>query len=49
MRQRVKRAIDNDWRVIYAIIERWQEMVILAIEKRPPYDYEDLNELLTQL
>ena len=39
----------DDWRVVYAINETWQEVAILAIRKRPPYDYEDLAFLLSHL
>ncbi len=39
----------GDWRVIYAIddIERW--VWVLAVRKRPPYDYGDLAELLASI
>ena len=30
------------WRVVYAIDEDWKAVVVLAIRRRPPYDYEDL-------
>jgi len=35
------------WRVIYVIDEPWQTIGVLAIRKRPPYDYDDLAELLS--
>lgn len=34
------------WRIIYAVDE---QPLILAIRRRPPYDYEDLEELLKKL
>lgn len=37
------------WRVIYAIDEEFQQVAVLAIRKRPPYDYEDISDLLTNL
>ena len=37
------------WRIIYAVNdpEKWVE--ILAIRKRPPYNYDDLAKLLSRL
>ena len=35
------------WRVIYVIDDPWQTIGVLAIRKRPPYDYDDLAELLS--
>lgn len=40
--------LDN-WRIIYAIRERDRTIGVIAVRKRPPYDYEDLQELLDQL
>ena len=40
--------LDN-WRVIYVIDVAWDIITILAIRKRPPYDYEDLPEFLERL
>lgn len=40
--------LDN-WRVVYAVNEIWQEVGVLTIQKRPPYDYEDLDQLLSEL
>jgi len=34
------------WRVIYIVDEEWSEIGILAVRKRPPYNYEDLPDLL---
>lgn len=39
----------NEWRIIYVINEQWQEIGILAIRKRPPYDYQDLTDLFVNL
>ena len=36
-------------RVIYAVSETWKEITVLAIEKRLPYDDEDLERLLADL
>jgi mRNA interferase RelE/StbE len=40
--------IDN-WRIIYAIGETDYTVGVIAVRKRPPYDYEDLQELLDLL
>jgi len=45
----VRRLRLDNWRVIYAVNETWLEIGILAIEKRPPYNYNDLAELLATL
>lgn len=36
----------ESWRVIYLIEEEWQIVTVLAVRKRPPYQYSDLSELL---
>ncbi len=45
----VRRARLESWRVIYAINEQWREIGVLAVVKRPPYRYEDLEALLEDL
>lgn len=45
----VRRIRMDDWRIVYAISEAWQEIAVLTIQKRSPYDYEDLEELLADL
>lgn len=37
------------WRVIYAIHDDDGVIDVIAVRKRPPYDYGDLSQLLTQL
>ena len=37
------------WRIIYVIDEQWSEVGVLAVRKRPPYDYTDLPDLLDEL
>ena len=39
----------DKWRVVYAINDEESWVWILAIRKRPPYDYEDLDELTARL
>lgn len=37
------------WRIVYAITERELYVDVLAVRKRPPYDYSDLEQLLEEL
>lgn len=39
----------GQWRVIYAVDDADRWVWVLAVRKRPPYDYGDLTELLSQL
>ncbi len=36
----------DSWRVLYMIDQEWEIITVLAVRKRPPYNYEDLRELL---
>ena len=45
----VRRLRIEQWRVIYAIDEECKQIVVLAIRKRPPYNYQDLQKLLETL
>jgi mRNA interferase RelE/StbE len=36
----------DHWRILYAVTEQDQVIDVLAVRKRPPYDYQDLAELL---
>ena len=36
------------WRIIYAIDEVWKEVPVMAIRQRPPYDYDDLDDLFAK-
>ncbi len=45
----VRRIRVGDWRVVYAVGDVWREVTVLTIQKRPPYDYEDLDRLLEEL
>jgi mRNA interferase RelE/StbE len=40
--------IDN-WRIVYAITELNQAIDVLAVRRRPPYDYGDLEELIVDV
>lgn len=37
------------WRVVYAVTEDDKLVDVLAVRRRPPYDYGDLHELLQGL
>jgi mRNA-degrading endonuclease RelE of RelBE toxin-antitoxin system len=39
----IRRLRLDKWRVIYLVLE--EQPIILAIRKRPPYNYEDLKTL----
>lgn len=43
-----RQRIDN-WRIVYAITEPDKLIDIVAVRKRPPYDYGDLERLFEQL
>ena len=36
----------DQWRVVYTIDTEWELITVLAVRKRPPYNYEDLQALL---
>lgn len=37
------------WRIIYAVNDDEHWVWVLAIHRRPPYDYEDLDQLVAKL
>jgi mRNA interferase RelE/StbE len=37
------------WRIVYAISEREKVVDVLAVRKRPPYDYGDLEDLIVEI
>ena len=37
--------LDN-WRIVYLIDREWNGVYVLAVRKRPPYQYQDLPDLL---
>ena len=45
----VKRIRLDEWRIVYAVSEAWSELGILTVQKRPPYDYEDIADLIARL
>ena len=36
------------WRIVYSITEEDKIVDVLAVRKRPPYDYGDLEELIAE-
>lgn len=40
--------LDN-WRIVYVIDEEWDIITVLAVRKRPPYNYDDLRDLLRRM
>lgn len=47
-RQLFRIRMDN-WRIIYAITDSENVIDVLAVRKRPPYDYGDLTQLLQEI
>lgn len=45
----VRRIRLGHWRVIYAVDEAERWVWVWGIRRRPPYDYDDLQELTAQL
>ena len=39
----------DKWRIVYAITEADNAIDVLAVRKRPPYDYGDLEALLAEI
>ena len=37
------------WRIVYSITEADQAIDVVAVRKRPPYDYGDLERLLAEI
>jgi mRNA interferase RelE/StbE len=42
----VRRLRLDRWRLVYVISENEKSVDVLAVRKRPPYDYRDLQTLL---
>lgn len=39
----------DKWRIVYAVTEEDKAVDVLAVRKRPPYDYGDLEKLLADI
>lgn len=37
------------WRIVYTITEEYSTVDVLAVRKRPPYDYGDLEALIAEI
>jgi mRNA interferase RelE/StbE len=37
------------WRIVYAVTEEERVVDVLAVRKRPPYDYGDLEALISEM
>ncbi len=37
------------WRIVYAVENEYSLATVLAVRKRPPYQYDDLEELIKSL
>lgn len=38
----------DDWRIVYVVSETWHEIAVMSVRQRPPYDYDDLADLLAE-
>lgn len=38
----------ESWRVVYLVDREWGQVYVLAVRKRPPYQYDDLASLLAE-
>lgn len=45
----IRRLRLESWRIVYAIDNEWQTVTVLAIRRRPPYQYDDLAQLIGRL
>ena len=45
----IRRIRLDNWRIVYGINENWKEVAILTVQKRPPYSYENLEMLISEL
>jgi len=39
----------DPWRVVYLVDREWGQVYVLAVRRRPPYQYEDLAALLGEV
>jgi mRNA interferase RelE/StbE len=45
----LRRIRTASWRIVYVVEEADERITVLAVRKRPPYQYDDLDELLGNL
>lgn len=48
-KRELRRIRIDRWRVVYAVSESEAAIDVIAVRKRPPYDYGDLAQLLARL
>jgi mRNA interferase RelE/StbE len=39
----------EQWRIVYAVTESERIIDVVAVRRRPPYDYNDLQELIADI
>jgi mRNA interferase RelE/StbE len=44
----VRRVRLDQWRIVYAVTEAERLVDVLAVRRRPPYDYADLQDLIAR-
>ena len=49
LEKKLRRIRLDRWRIVYSISESEKIIDVLAIRKRPPYDYGDLGKLLEEI
>jgi mRNA-degrading endonuclease RelE of RelBE toxin-antitoxin system len=45
----IRRIRLEQWRIVYAVHDQEKWVWVLAIRRRPPYDYQDLQEIVQKL
>jgi mRNA interferase RelE/StbE len=45
----IRRLRLESWRIVYAVDAEWQAITVLAVRRRPPYQYDDLAQLVGRL
>ncbi len=49
LEKKLRRIRLDRWRIVYSISESEKIIDVLAVRKRPPYDYGDLGKLLEEI
>ncbi len=39
----------ESWRLVYVIDREWDRVFVLTVRRRPPYQYDDLDQLLSDV
>ena len=45
----IRRLRLESWRIVFAVDAEWQAITVLAVRRRPPYQYDDLAQLVGRL